>query len=51
MSFGEIMNARCVKLTQRELGLDNEPNEYTLTENLVYTPDAWPSVSSRWWMV
>lgn len=42
ISFGEIMNARCVKLTQRELGLDNESHEYTLTEDLVFTPDDWP---------
>lgn len=41
ISLGGVMNAGCVKRTRRELGLDHEPCEYLVTEDIVFTPDDW----------
>ncbi len=41
ISLGEVMNAGCVRRTRRELGLDQDPCEYQLTEDIVFTPDDW----------
>jgi len=37
ISLGEGINAGCVRRTQRELGLDQEPYKYSVTTNLVFT--------------
>ena len=43
ISLGEGINAGCVRRTQRELGLDQEPCKYSVTTDLVFTPTGWGS--------
>ena len=41
ISLGEVVNAGCAKRAREELDLDQEPNEYVVTEDLVYTSNDW----------
>ena len=41
ISLGGFMNAGCVRRTRRELGMGHEPYGFTVTENIVFTPDEW----------